>query len=374
MSETHIHKDIGKDIKWADITLAFTKKELPESEVEFVGEVPAEVVAQYRDEALAHIASQLDLPGFRKGHVPTDIALKKVGEVALLEESVEVLVRDFYPALMLAHHIDAVGRPNINITKLAPGEPVGLNVRTAVYPIVNVPADWKDIAGKTPLETAALATDEEVDKTIEDLRKSRATPPVAPVAEGEGVVGEAANLPVDATPVLPELTDAFAKSLGAFESVDELKTQIKKGIGEEKERAAKDVRRGKIIEQLLDKTQVAVPKIFVESELDKIMGQMREDVARFGMSYEDYLKRVNKTEEAVRADFYEQGAKRAKLQLVLNKLAADEKIEAEQTAVDAEMKHAVEHFPDANLELLKIHIETVLRNELVLKMLEGEIK
>ncbi len=173
---------------------------------------------------------------------------------------------------------------------------------------------------------------------------------------------------------MPELNDAFAKSLGAFESIEELKTQMKKGVTEEKERAAKDIRRGKIVDSLLEKTQVAVPKIFVESELDKIMGQMREDVTRFGMSYEEYLKRLNKTEESVRADFYEQGAKRAKLQLALNKLAADEKIEAEQTAVDTEMKHAVEHFPEANLELLKIHIETVLRNELVLKMLEGEIK
>ena len=134
------------------------------------------------------------------------------------------------------------------------------------------------------------------------------------------------------------------------------------------------MRRGKIIDILLEKTQVAVPKIFVESELDKIMGQMREDVARFGMSYEDYLKRVNKTEATVRQDFYEQGAKRAKLQLALNKLAADEKVEAEKEAVDAEMKHAVEHFPEANFELLKIHIETVLRNEKILKILEGEAK
>ena len=350
------NKEIRKEIKWADITLAFTRKDLPESEVEFAGEIPAEVVSQYRDEALAHISSELDLPGFRKGHVPADIALKKVGEVALLEESVEVLVRDFYPALMLAHKIDAVGRPNISITKLAPGSPVGLNVRTAVYPVVDVPSNWKDLAGKTPVEAAAPATDEEVNKTLEDLRKSRA------VKKDDG------------TEELPELNDAFAKSLGAFESVDQLKEQIKKGISEEKERAAKDPRRGKIIDQLLEKSTVAVPKIFVESELDKIMGQMREDVARFGMSYEDYLKQVNKTEAAVRQDFYEQGAKRAKLQLVLNKLAADEKVEADQTAVDAEMKHAVEHFPEANFELLKSHIETVLRNELVLKMLEGEIK
>jgi len=355
-----------KDVDWGEIGKKFTRKELPQSEVEFSGEIPADVVTLYTDEALAHIASELELPGFRKGHVSADIALKKVGEIAVLEESVEMLMRDFYPALVTDQQVDAVGRPDIRIVKLVPNEPVGLTVRTAVYPLVTVPSDWKKIADKVPLEPAQPATDEEVDKTIEDLRKSRATPPTAPAIEGEAAM--------PAEPVLPELNDAFAKSLGAFESVEQLKAQIKKGIGEEKERAAKDSRRAKIIEALLDKTQVAVPKIFVESELDKIMAQMQEDIARFGMDYEDYLKHVGKTEEVVRQDFYEQGAKRAKLQLVLNKLAADEKVEADSTAVEAEMKHAIEHFPDANLELLKIHIETVLRNELVLKMLEGEIK
>jgi FKBP-type peptidyl-prolyl cis-trans isomerase (trigger factor) len=340
-----------KEINWSEISKTFARKELPDSEVEFTGEVSADVVALYKDEALAHIASELELPGFRKGHVPADIALKKVGEIAVLEESVEMLMRDFYPALITEYATDAVGRPDIRITKLAPGSPVGLTVRTAVYPTVTVPSDWKKIADKVPLEPAQPATDEEVERTIEDLRKSRAV-----------------------ENILPELNDAFAQSLGAFKTLDELRTQIKKGIGEEKERAAKDARRGKIIDALLAKVQVAVPKIFVESELDKIMGQMQEDVARFGMTFEIYLKQINKTEEAVRQDFYEQGAKRAKLQLTLNKLAADEKIDADKEAVDAEMKHAVEHFPEANLELLRIHIETVLRNEKVLKILEGEAK
>ena len=353
-----------KEINWLDISKKFSKKELPDSEVEFVGEVPADVVALYKDEALAHIAGELELPGFRKGHVPTDIALKKVGDIAVLEESVELLIRELYPALVTEYAADAVGRPDIRITKLAPGEPVGLTLRTAVYPLVTIPKDWKDFAGKLRLRPPHSQPTRRLSSTIEDLRKSRATPPTAPAIEGEG------GLPAE--PVLPELNDAFAQSLGAFKTLEELRAQIKKGIGEEKERAAKDARRGKIIDKLLDKTQVAVPKIFVESELDKIMGQMREDVARFGMSYDEYLKRVNKTEEAVRQDFYEQGAKRAKLQLVLNKLAADEKIDAEKEAVDAEMKHAVEHFPEANLELLRIHIETVLRNERVLKILEGE--
>jgi trigger factor len=122
---------------------------------------------------------------------------------------------------------------------------------------------------------------------------------------------------------------------------------------------------------LIEKTKIEVPKIFVESELDKIVSQMREDVTRFGMGFEDYLKRMNKTEGDIRNEFRAQALKRAKLQLTLNKIAQEEKIEPEPEIVDQEMKHALEHFKDANQTLLRIHIETVLRNEKVLRVLEG---
>ncbi|MDE1925272.1 MAG: hypothetical protein KGH79_03780 [Patescibacteria group bacterium] len=338
-------------MKFEELAKSFVLKNLPESEVELTGDVPADIVGGYKTAALGTIAGELDLPGFRKGHVPPDIALKKVGEMNVLEEAVELFVRDFYPELIEVHNIDAVGRPDIRITKLVPNAPVSLTVRAAVYPEVSLPKDRKSIHEKIPLEPAKEAADEEVDKTIEELRQSR--------KQGDAV---------------PELNDEFAKSLGAFKSLEALKTQIKKGIGEEKIRAAKDARRGKIIDALLEKTSIAVPKIFVESELDKIVSQMREDVARFGMSYEDYLKRMNKTEEDIRGEFRDQAAKRAKLQLTLNKIAQAEGIEAESELVDAEMKHALEHFKDANQTLLRIHIETLLRNEKVLQLLEGDEK
>ena len=114
-----------------------------------------------------------------------------------------------------------------------------------------------------------------------------------------------------------------------------------------------------------------MPAIFVDSELEKILGQMKEDVQRFGLSFDDYLTRMQKTEEQVRDEFREQARKRAKLQLALNKLAEDEKVEADKDKVDEEMKHAMEHFPDARPELVRIHIETVLRNEKTLQLLEG---
>ncbi|MSR70728.1 hypothetical protein EXS62_01675 [Candidatus Kaiserbacteria bacterium] len=335
---------------FAEIAKSFSLKNLPDSEVELVGEVPFAAIEPYRLTALTHIAEHLELPGFRPGKVPAEMAQKKVGELAVLEEAVELFVKDFYPELVTERAIEAVGRPDIRVTKLAAQNPVGLTIRATVYPEVTVPKDWKNLHTKIALEPSMPASDEEVAKTLEDLRQSRKK-----------------------DDVVPELSDEFAKSVGAFDSLEHLKTQIHKGIGEEKARQARDVRRGKLIEALLEKAALSVPKLFVESEQDKIMSQMREDVTRFGMTLEEYFKKTNKTEEGVRQEFREQAMKRAKLQLVLNKIASEEKLEADETAVATEMKHALEHFPEANPELLKIHIETVLKNELALKLLEGEV-
>ncbi|MEK7109145.1 MAG: trigger factor family protein, partial [Patescibacteria group bacterium] len=130
------------------------------------------------------------------GKVPKDTALKKVGELPVLEEAVELFVKDFYPEFLEAQKVEAVGRPEIRITKLAPGAPVALAIRITIYPEVTLPKNWKELAEKTPLETSLPATDEEVAKTLEDLRKSRKK-----------------------DDVVPELSDEFAKSVGAFYSL-----------------------------------------------------------------------------------------------------------------------------------------------------------
>ena len=341
--------------KFSDVAKLFALKTLPDSEVELSADVPYATIEPYKAQALAHMAEHLKLPGFRPGHVPADMVLKQVGEVAVLEEAVELFMKDFYIELIQEHKVDPVGRPNIAITKLAPGNPVGLVVRVSVYPSVEAPKDWKKLNEQVALEVAEPATIEEVEKTITDLQKSRATK-----AE-------------DGTEVLPEVNDEFAKSIGMFDSLPALREQITKGITEEKARQARDKRRGKLIEALLEKSTIEVPSIFVESELQKILSQMREDIERMGMQMDDYLKRMQKTEDDIKNEFRDQARKRAKLQLLLNKIAEDEKVVADETAVEAEIKHALEHFPEAKPDLVRIHIETVLRNEKVLKILEGEV-
>ncbi len=373
-------------MKFEELAKSFTKKDLPDSEVELTGEIPAETVAPYREKALSLLAAELEMPGFRKGHVPSDMALKRIGEIAVLEEAVELFMRDFYPDLVTTHVADAIGRPDIRITKLAPENPVGIVVRTSVYPTIELPKKWKEVGKGVEIETVADILDAEVDEALTSIRRAHAKAqpqqePAQNLSSGSGEPGEgsaSASAEVSAEEKmaipenLPELNDEFAKSLGKFEGVEDLKQKIKENLKAEKEQKARDSRRGKIVEALLEKVKIDVPSIFVDSELDKIIGQMREDTQRFGLSFEDYLEKVGKTEEQIRADFREQAKKRATLQLTLNKIADEEKIEADQTQVESELKHALEHFPEARPDLVKVHIETVLRNEKVLQMLEAE--
>lgn len=338
-------------MKFQDSAKKFTLKELPNSEVELSGDVAPEVIEPFKQDALKHITAEMEMPGFRRGHVPADMVIQKVGEISLLEEAVELFIQEFYPELVEVHKIDAVGRPAISINKLAPGNPVGLVIRAAIYPKLELPKDWKTIGKNIVLEASLPATDEELNQTLEQLRQSRKK-----------------------DDKVPELTDEFAQSIGAFKNIDELKEQIKKGIGEEKERASRDKRRGKIVDELLSKVEVDVPGIFIDSELEKIISQLKEDVARFGLNFEQYLEQIKKSEADIRSELRDQARKRAKLQLTLNKIAEEEKIEPDKTAVDAEMQHAISHFPDANPELVRVHIETVLRNEQALKLLEAETK
>ncbi len=337
-------------------TKTFTIKSLQESEVEITGDIPFDSLLPYREEALKKLAEQLTLPGFRKGHVPSDVAAKKFGDIPILEEACELYLKDFYPLLVAEHHLEAIGRPEIRITKLAPGNPVSISIKTAVYPSVEIPKDWQKISASVALGETTPATEEEVNQTLTSLQESRKI-------KQEG-----------GTEVIPELNDAFAKSLGAFETIDALKTEIGRGITQEKERAARDTRRGTILDKLVEGSKVVVPRIFVESELDKIMSQMAEDLTRMHLSLQVYLTNIKKTEEEVRNEFKSQAEKRAKVQLILNKIAEIEKIPANTEAVEREILVAKEHFPDANEALGRIHIETVLRNDEVLKLLESDTK
>src|SRR3989344_8516247 len=109
-------------------------KDLPKSEIEIEGELSSDVFESYFTKALRKIGEKVEIDGFRKGKVPENVLLQKVGEMHVLEEMAELALAEHYPKILEEEKIDAIGQPAISITKLARKSPLGFKIRTATLP------------------------------------------------------------------------------------------------------------------------------------------------------------------------------------------------------------------------------------------------
>lgn len=352
-------------------------KKLPKSEVEIEGEIEAGVFEAYFEKALKRIGEGVEIDGFRKGKVPENVLLSKIPEPQILGEMAEMVLSEYYPKILEENKIDAISRPEITITKLARKNPLGFKIKTATMPEIKMP-DYKQIAKKVISEIKeedknTEPTEKEVEDTIMDIRKSRA-PKIHMKDEAEHVhkEGEEHKHEEPKEAELPEFNDDFVQALGPFKDVKDFKEKLKENIKLEKENQAKEKTRLKIVEKIIDDSKVEMPEILIEVELDKILYRMESDITQMGLKFEDYLKHLNKTVEDLRKEFRNDAEKKAKLALVLNEIAADEKIAADPEQVANEVAKILEHYKDADPERAKMHAENVLTNEAVFQFLENQ--
>src|ERR1035437_7643751 len=165
-------------------------KKLDKSEVEILGVLEVAEFEKYEGKALERIGERMELPGFRKGKAPTSIIKESVNEMQLLEEMAELALQDNYVKILEENKIDAIGHPQIAITKISKGSDLEFKIITAVLPEMKLP-DYKKIAGeqtkKEDYKKEIIVEEAEIEKTILELRKMRAeqTRPSHEHKEGE---------------------------------------------------------------------------------------------------------------------------------------------------------------------------------------------
>lgn len=364
--------------------MKITVKKLPKSEVEIEGEIPADIFESYFDKTLEKLGEDVKLDGFRKGKIPKNILLSNIPEIKILEGMAELALSEHYPKILEEEKIDAIGRPEISITKLARNNPLGFKIKTAVIPEIEL-ADHKAVAKKiisnlTKEDKNVIVSDEDVENTIMDIRKSRAPKkhvtesvqvsntkdPVLDTQEGE------THHHKEEKEELPEFNDEFVQALGPFENVEDFKKKLRVNIELEKTNQNKEKTRLKIIEKIIDESKIDVPELLINIEVDKILYKMESDITQMGLKFEDYLKHLNKNVDDLRKDFRQDGEKKAKLALVLNKIAEVEKIVADEEDVAKEIAHILEHYKDADPERARAHALNVLTNEKVFLLLENQ--
>ena len=118
-----------------------------------------------KKKAFAHLSEHLELAGFRKGHIPEDIAKNNIAETLLLNEMAEKVLQEIYPTIIKEKRLDVIGRPELSITKLARNNPLGFTITATILTAIELP-DYKKIASGVDSSTPEIVTEEMVDKVL----------------------------------------------------------------------------------------------------------------------------------------------------------------------------------------------------------------
>lgn len=348
-------------------------KKLESAQYEISVVIPNKEFESHRDHVEGHVLSHVEVDGFRKGNVPRDIAIKKIGEMRILEEMAQHIIAESYPKILADKKIRAIGQPQISITKIGPGSDLEFKIVTAVLPEINI-ADYKKIAKSHNKKDEKIEiTEDELSEALGSLRRMRAQQEEAKsLKEGE----KPRSLKEFKEEELPEITDEWVKSLGGFKNVEDFKNKLKENMIEEKKMKENEKVRLAIIEEIAQKSKVELPEILVKYELEKMFHQMEHDVTMSGHTVDEYLKEIKKTKEDLQKEWRESAERNAKIQLLINHIAGIEKLDPSDEEIEKEVQAIMEQYKNAPEKIdehqVRSYVATVLTNRKVFEFLDNQ--
>ncbi|WP_201612724.1 trigger factor [Gulosibacter hominis] len=337
--------------------------------------ISPEELKPYIDQAYKSIAKQVQVPGFRKGNVPNQLIDARVGRPVVLEQAISDALDRFYQDALAEQELLPLGRPEADVKQTPEvadfsGDLV-VEIEVDIRPEIEI-ADWKGL--KLEVD-AAEVTDEDVDAEVDELRARFGTLKVVerPIENGDFAVidlvaridgevideakglshevgsgellegtdealltltageettfestllggekaGEKAEITITVESVkereLPELDDEFAQLASEFDTVDEMKADLREQAAKKKAFEQLEQARVAAIDALLEANEVPVPEQLVEDEVKRHLEQE-------GKSLDD------EHGEEVRAE-----ANRSfKQQVLLDEIIKVEQVEVEQ--------------------------------------------
>jgi trigger factor len=146
------------------------------------------------------------------------------------------------------------------------------------------------------------------------------------------------------TKEVPELDDEFAKDVSEFDTLDELKADLKKQITERKEQTAKSDFEEKLIEQVIENMECEVPEVMYDRRVDELVQDYAYRLQMQGLDLNTYLSYLGQTIDDFKATFRENAIKQVKASLALDAIVDAEKIEATDDDVNAEIDKLAEQY------------------------------
>ncbi len=171
---------------------------------------------------------------------------------------------------------------------------------------------------------------------------------------------------------LPEINDDFAKSSSKFQTLDELKADVRKNLEQNEERKADDAQKEKALETATNNTTVDVPPIMIDNEVSRMIREMEMRLAQQGMKLEQYLQFAGTDIAKLRETYRETAEKNVRTGLMLEEVAKAENIKVESKDLDKEVAMMAAAYGATPKQVAKIIKEqgrlsdlaaTVLRNK-----------
>lgn len=334
------------------------KTDPKDSIITMIVSVDKDFVSTFRDSSIDGLKEEVEIDGFRKGKAPKEKIVQSVGELKIWEKNSFKAINTIVPLVLQEEKINTITMPNISLQKLAPNTDLEIKIELTLMPEVEI-ADYKKIASEIEKPKDAEATGEEVEHYINHVR------------EGKAHQGHSHKPGEKCDAKLPELNDEFVKSLGDFKSVDDFKNQIKENISKDKKTHLSQKRRIEIMEKIIKESKIQMPQVLISEEQERMLHEFKAKVESFKMNFDEYLKEIKKTEEELKEEWKSDAEKRAKMNLILPKIAREENIKADKEEIEKETNNLKANHPEIDDAIAKVYVTNVLTNQKVFDYLDN---
>ncbi len=167
---------------------------------------------------------------------------------------------------------------------------------------------------------------------------------------------------------LPEINDDFVKDISEFDTLDELKADIRENLLKAAEASAENQMKNSVIEKVYEANDIDVPDVMVESEIDNMMSEFDQQLRSQGMDLQSYFKYLGKEPAEFRNELKEDAYKRTKTRMIVTAVADQEKFEASDEDVDAQIANMAKQY---GLETDKVK---EMMGSQGLEMIKGDVK
>ena len=407
-------------------------EKLEKSCVALTIETSAEEFEAAVNKAYLKMRGKINVPGFRVGKAPRKIIEKMYGAEVFYEEAVNIILPDAYEAAVKEQELDVVGYPEVELESCTK-DGVVFKCTVAVYPEVKL-GQYKGLeAPKAEVKVAAADVNARlkemadrnsrlvsVDRAVkkgdtadidfegfdngvafdggkgENFDLEIGSGSFVPGFEDQLIgmkAGEEKDIditfPKDYTPELagkpvvfhvkvnevkvkevPALDDEFAKDVSEFDTLKDLKADIKKKLTAERTEAAQRAFEDVLMAKVAEGVEADVPHEMVDLQAEQMTEGFKQQLAAQGIPFDQYLKMTNTTEADFKSQAYGPAEQQVKMDLAISAIVKAEGLEASDDEVEAEMKKVADKY-GMDLDTVKKYLrpeevkEQVIREKVI---------